>query len=99
MAEVPSKAELAFQTGPAHERIAALAGELDNVVTTPDPVFGLHIPSSVRGVPAQVLTPRNTWSDGADYDAQASKLADMFRANFKQFEGSVPDAVKAAGPL
>lgn len=77
---------------------AALSGALDDVETAADPVFGLHIPTSVKGVPIEVLVPRNTWADGSDYDAQASKLADMFKANFQQFGGSVSDAVKAAGP-
>ena len=48
----------------AHTRAmvtAALSGALETVSTTQDPVFGLHIPESVPGVPAQVLTPRGTW--------------------------------------
>jgi len=77
---------------------AALAGALDKVSYTTDPVFGVAIPSSVPGVPGEVLNPRGTWSDGAAYDAQAAKLAGMFRENFKQFK-DVPDAVQAAGPV
>ena len=77
---------------------AALAGKLDDVATTADPVFGLAIPNTVPGVPDDVLTPRNTWSDGAEYDAMAAKLAGMFRENFGQYESEVSDEVKAAGP-
>jgi phosphoenolpyruvate carboxykinase (ATP) len=77
---------------------AALRGLLDNVPTTEDPVFGLHIPQHVRGVPVEVLQPRNTWSDPAVYDREAGKLAAMFRENFKKFEADVSDAVRAAGP-
>lgn len=77
---------------------ASLAGDLDDIDTAADPVFGLHIPTSVPGLPGDVLVPRNTWSDGAAYDAQATKLAEMFKANFQQFAGSVSDAVRAAGP-
>jgi phosphoenolpyruvate carboxykinase (ATP) len=77
---------------------AALRGLLDNVATTPDPVFGLHIPQHVRGVPDEVLVPRNTWSDPDTYDREAGKLAAMFRENFKKFEGEVSDAVRNAGP-
>jgi phosphoenolpyruvate carboxykinase (ATP) len=76
---------------------ALLAGELDNVETTTDPVFGLQVPKSVANVPAEVLDPRNTWPDKTAYDAQAKKLAEMFRKNFEQF-GSESEAIRDAGP-
>jgi phosphoenolpyruvate carboxykinase (ATP) len=75
-----------------------LAGHLDTVATTTDPIFGLHVPVEVKGVPSDVLNPRNTWSDPAAYDTQAKKLAEMFRANFEKF-GSESASIKAAGPL
>ena len=65
---------------------------------TRDPVFGFEVPAAVAGVPSEVLTPRTTWSDPAAYDAQAKKLAGMFRDNFEQFSGDVPEAVVRAGP-
>jgi len=52
----------------------------------------------VPDVPREILNPRDTWADGADYDAAAEKLAGMFRENFSRFEAQVPDEVKAAGP-
>ena len=61
---------------------AALAGDLDNVEFEVHPVFNLKMPNSCPGVPADVLNPRNTWADKDAYDAQASKLRDMFRENF-----------------
>ncbi len=76
---------------------AALGGALDVVRTEPDPVFGLGIPVEVKDVPAEVLHPRRTWSDGGAYDAQARKLAEMFRKNFEKF-GDVDSAIKNAGP-
>ena len=57
---------------------AALNGDLDDVETETEPFFGLHIPTSVAGVPDEVLNPRNTWEDKEAYDAQAAKLAGMF---------------------
>jgi phosphoenolpyruvate carboxykinase (ATP) len=60
-------------------------------------VFGIEVPTTVPDVPSNVLDPRGTWSDGAAYDAQARKLAGMFRDNFKQFK-DVPSAVQGAGP-
>ena len=77
---------------------AALACELDQVETVTDTIFGLSMPSEVPDVPPEILNPRDTWTDGADYDAAAEKLAEMFRANFRRFETQVPDEVKAAGP-
>ena len=77
---------------------AALAGGLDDVEYVTDPVFGLDIPVSIPGVPDEVLQPRGTWTDAAAYDANAAKLAEMFKQNFEQFSDQVSDAVKAAGP-
>jgi phosphoenolpyruvate carboxykinase (ATP) len=77
---------------------AALAGHLDHVATEADPVFGLHVPTAVHGVPADVLNPRNTWADKDAYDAQAAKLAGMFKENFEKFAAQLPPEVKAAGP-
>ncbi|MFN8571050.1 MAG: phosphoenolpyruvate carboxykinase (ATP) [Gemmatimonadaceae bacterium] len=84
----------------AHTRAmvrAALGGRLEKTPMVTDPVFGLHIPTDVPGVPADVLNPRKTWRDGAAYDAQAAKLAEMFRKNFEKF-GTVSDAIRQAGP-
>jgi len=77
---------------------AALAGQLDGVQYQKDPVFGFEVPVEVPGVPTEVLTPRNTWPDKAAYDAQAKKLAGMFRKNFEAFAAQVPASVSAAGP-
>jgi phosphoenolpyruvate carboxykinase (ATP) len=77
---------------------AALGGQLDNVKTAPDAVFGLSIPARVPGVPDGVLNPRTTWGDPAAYDAAAGKLAGMFRDNFKAYADGVSEAVRNAGP-
>ena len=77
---------------------AALAGQLDDVATTTDPTFGLKVPQAVPGVPTKIMNARSTWPDGAAYDAQARKLADMFRKNFERFGDAVSGRVRAAGP-
>jgi phosphoenolpyruvate carboxykinase (ATP) len=76
---------------------AALGGELDESDTRRDPIFGLAVPTEINRVPANVLNPRSTWSDPAAYDAQARKLAHMFRENFEKI-GNVDAATKNAGP-
>jgi phosphoenolpyruvate carboxykinase (ATP) len=75
---------------------AILNGSLAKGSFEPDPVFGLPIPTKVEGVPTEVLKPRATWKDGAAYDAQARKLASMFRDNDGKYE--MPDGVRGAGP-
>ncbi len=77
---------------------AALNGDLDDVESRVDPVFGLRIPARVPDVPSRVLTPRATWSDGAEYDAAAAELAAMFDGNFRAFADQVSREVRDAGP-
>ena len=75
---------------------AALDGKLDAAGFTADPNFGVLVPNACPDVPTEVLNPRNTWADGAAYDAQARHLVQLFEDNFRQFEGHVGDSVKAA---
>jgi len=77
---------------------AALSGALDGVAYEPDPVFNVDVPASCPGVPPDVLKPRNTWADKAEYDRQAAKLARMFADNFSACKFSVTPEVRAAGP-
>ena len=78
---------------------AALSGDLDRSRFMRDPVFGFEVPSSVSGVPDSVLSPRSTWTDPKAYDAQAKKLATMFRENFEQYRAEAPRGVAGAGPI
>ena len=85
----------------AHTRAlisAALSGALDDVPCHTDPVFNIDVPESCPGVPSEVLQPRQTWANPADYDVQAAKLAAMFRKNFESFAETADPGVVAAGP-
>ena len=75
---------------------AAMSGALDNVPTAREPVFGLEIPLEVPGVPAEILRPRTAWTDPAAYDAQAARVARLFRENFEHL--AAPAEVRDAGP-
>jgi phosphoenolpyruvate carboxykinase (ATP) len=75
---------------------AALEGELNNVETVKDEIFGLDIPSHVPGVPDDVLQPVKTWSDKKAYYAKANELAGKFRENFKKFS-NVPSEIEEKG--
>jgi len=85
----------------AHTRAmihAALDGSLEEISTTVDPIFGLHVPESCPGVPDEVLNPKNTWPDKGAYDAKARELAAKFVENFVQFAPLVGREVQNAGP-
>jgi phosphoenolpyruvate carboxykinase (ATP) len=77
---------------------AILNGELASVETRPDPIFGVNVPVSCPGVPAEVLQPRNTWADKEAYDKQAADLAQRFNNNFKKYEAGVSPAVRGVAP-
>jgi phosphoenolpyruvate carboxykinase (ATP) len=75
---------------------AAVDGKFKDADFVAEQAFGFSIPTSCPGVPAEVLNPRNTWSDKAAYDKQAADLAAKFAENIKKFD--VPDNVLKAGP-
>jgi phosphoenolpyruvate carboxykinase (ATP) len=77
---------------------AILSGALTNVPCAVDPVFGLQVPQACPDVPAELLRPRDSWPNPADYDAAARRLAGLFHANFKSHAAHVSEAVRAAGP-
>jgi phosphoenolpyruvate carboxykinase (ATP) len=69
---------------------AALSGKLDHVPYVADPLFHFTIPRECPGVPADVLLPRNTWSNSTAYDRRARKLAEEFAAHFDTAYGGKP---------
>ncbi len=77
---------------------AALNGDLNKVAFRTDPLFGLHVPEECPGVPTEVLDPRCTWEDEAEYDRQANALVARFKENFKQFDGEVDASVIKGSP-
>jgi phosphoenolpyruvate carboxykinase (ATP) len=77
---------------------AALNGELDNVAFENHPIFGMGIPTACPGVPAEILNPRNTWADKANYDAKAKSLAQEFVKNFEKYSDQASAEIVAAGP-
>ncbi len=83
----------------AHTRAmlrAALDGALDGVAMRRDPHFGLMVPETCPGVPAEALNPRKAWSDPKAYDETARRLVASFEENFVKFEADVTASVKAA---
>lgn len=76
---------------------AALSGALKDIAFAPDPAFGLLVPETCPGVPTDILLPRKTWANPAEYDAAARRLAERFAANFERFAEAVPHLI-SAGP-
>ncbi|HKP72477.1 MAG TPA: phosphoenolpyruvate carboxykinase [Pyrinomonadaceae bacterium] len=77
---------------------AILNGSLAQVETRPDPIFGVGVPVSCPEVPAEVLTPRNTWKDAEAYDRKARELAERFNKNFEKYSDGVSAEVRAVAP-
>lgn len=76
---------------------AALDGQLENVPTRTEEIFGFAVPLEVAGVDPLLLRPRDTWSDVQAYDRQANHLAELFRSNFAKF-GDLADASPGPRP-
>lgn len=77
---------------------AAMKGELDDVAYVPHAVFGLLVPQSVPGVPADILNPRDTWADKEAYDKKASELAGLFVKNFEKYADKANTEILSAAP-
>ena len=80
------------------------SGELNDTEYTKMPVFDLDVPTSISGVPDQVLQPWNAWEDSAAYDSTLSTLAELFQGNMQQYMGSdlvsasLAQEIEAGGP-
>jgi phosphoenolpyruvate carboxykinase (ATP) len=74
-----------------------LNGSIEYSTFQTDPIFGLSIPTSLKGVDTDVLNPREAWNDTQEYDDKAKKLANLFRNNFKNY-GSEVEYLIHVGP-
>jgi phosphoenolpyruvate carboxykinase (ATP) len=77
---------------------AAIENKFDNIEFRTDPVFWKELPKECPYVPAEILDPRNTWSDKEAYDEKAKYLATLFVKNFEKYAGGVNEEVLAAAP-
>lgn len=76
---------------------AALNGSLNTVKYETLPVFNLQFPVSCPDVPAEMLSPKNTWKDKAAFSDTLNKLANQFVKNFNQYaEGTGKEILDAA---
>lgn len=77
---------------------AALEGGLKNVSYEKHDIFGVAMPTSCPGVPAQILNPRNTWTDKEAYDQKANHLATAFNKNFEKFAEFANEEILTGAP-
>ncbi|WP_372919981.1 phosphoenolpyruvate carboxykinase (ATP) [Salegentibacter sp.] len=78
---------------------AILEGQLENVDFKVHPIFGLYMPVSCPGVPAETLDPINTWDNKGAYIQKAIQLAHSFHLNFEKFAGQASRQILGGGPL
>jgi phosphoenolpyruvate carboxykinase (ATP) len=75
---------------------AAQSGALLNVETKHIDSLNLDFPVSIPGVADEYINPKTSWGDDAAYEAQAQKLATLFKDNIAKFD--VSNDIVAAGP-
>lgn len=62
-------------------------------------VFGLSIPTSVNGVPRDILHPQRAWQGvPEEFEASLVNVAQMFNKNFEQFKDEASPETCQAGP-
>ena len=66
--------------------------------TQRDPILGLDMVTECTGVPAEMLQPRLSWRNVAQFEETARKLAELFRKNFEKYITQVAPEVARSGP-
>ena len=78
---------------------AILDGSIDKAPTKVIPYFDFVVPTELPGVDPNILDPRDTYADAAQWDEKAKDLAGRFIKNFAKFTGNeAGKALVAAGP-
>ncbi|MDY6249444.1 MAG: phosphoenolpyruvate carboxykinase (ATP) [Prevotella sp.] len=78
---------------------AILGGAILNAPTKKIPYFNFEVPTELEGVATNILDPRDTYANPAEWEEKAKDLAGRFIKNFKKYEGNdAGKALVAAGP-
>ena len=78
---------------------AILDGSIDKAPTKVIPYFDFVVPTELPGVDSNILDPRDTYADAAQWEEKAKDLAGRFIKNFAKFTGNeAGKALVAAGP-
>ena len=65
---------------------AILNGSIDKAPTKQIPYFNFTVPTKLEGVATDILDPRDTYKDAAEWDKKAKDLADRFIKNFVKYQ-------------
>ena len=78
---------------------AILDGSIDKAPTKVIPFFNFVVPTELPGVDPNILDPRDTYAEAAQWEEKAKDLAGRFIKNFAKYEGNeAGKALVAAGP-
>ena len=78
---------------------AILDGSISKAETKTIPFFNFEVPTELPGVDTNILDPRNTYADAAQWEEKAKDLASRFVKNFAKYEGNeAGKALVKAGP-
>ena len=78
---------------------AILDGSIEKAPTKTIPYFDFVVPTELPGVDPNILDPRDTYADAAQWDEKAKDLAGRFIKNFAKFTGNeAGKKLVAAGP-
>ena len=76
-----------------------LNGEIDKAETFTLPIFDLAVPTALPGVNPDILDPRDTYADVAQWQEKAEDLAKRFTTNFDKYTDTPAGAaLVSAGP-
>ena len=78
---------------------AILDHSIDSAPTKTIPYFNFVVPTQLSGVDPNILDPRDTYANAADWEVKAKDLAARFIKNFGKYEGNrAGKALVKAGP-
>lgn len=78
---------------------AILDGSIEDAETSTIPVFNLEIPKKLHDVNADIMDPRNTYNNPAEWENRANDLAKKFISNFKKYTDTPQgQELEKAGP-
>ena len=78
---------------------AILDGSIAKADTKNIPYFNFEVPTELPGVDTNILDPRNTYADAAEWEVKAKDLAGRFIKNFAKYTtNEAGKALVEAGP-